>query len=100
MKQFKWFLNWSLPDIYTNEGDNIKVYYYGKIIGLCIISIVKDRIIGDFSLTENISGDEYVLYAIAPPNEVGQRWLLGIMLVDYEEGIEKKAKQARNMQKT
>lgn len=98
MKSFKWLLNWSLPDIYTNHGDVIPVRNNGKHIGSCTISVEGNKIIGDFVLTEDLNGSQYVLYTISVPNEADQRWLEGIYLVDYYNGIEKRARKVEDMQ--
>jgi len=97
MRKFKWFLNWSVGGIYTNDGDVLPVWNNGKNIGTCTITIEGKEIVGDFDLTEDLDGDQYVLYAHSVPDQTGQAWLEGIMLVRYYSGLEKRARKASDM---
>ncbi|MBN8653430.1 MAG: hypothetical protein J0L67_18525 [Cytophagales bacterium] len=97
MKKFKWLLNWSLQNIYVNDGDVIPVRIYGKLIGQCKIIIEGDKVIGDFTLSEDLDNSQYVLYTISAPNLANQMFLEGILLVDYYDGLEKRAKKVEDM---
>lgn len=97
MKNFKWFLNWSLQNIYVNDGDVIPVRVNGKFTGQCKISIDGTKVIGDFTLNESLDNSQYVLYTISAPNLANQMFLEGILLVDYYDGIEKRAKKVEDM---
>jgi hypothetical protein len=98
MSSFKWLLNWSLSEVYTSNGDVIPVRKDGVTIGYCKIIIRGDNIVGDFHLSISIDDSLYVLYTISYPNKANQRWLEGILLVDYYDGIENRARKIEDME--
>lgn len=98
MQEFRWILNWSVSDIYSNNGDIIPVRGSGRLIGKCRISIEGNQIIGNFSLDEELNKSLYVLYIIAFPNKANQRFLEGILLTEWYDGIENRARKAEDMQ--
>lgn len=99
MKKFKWLLNWSLNNLYTNDGDIVSVWQNGKKIGTCRISIEEKKIVGNFSLDEDIDNSLYVLYMVSIPDSINERYLEGIILLGPEENeIEKRSKRGIDME--
>lgn len=97
MKNCKMILNWVIPNIVITENYNIPVLRNGSNYGKCKISIEDTKIIGELSLNDDLNENDFVLYIISIPNEINEMYLEGILLIDYYEGLEKKAKMAKDM---
>jgi len=96
MKIFSWLFNWSL-EVHVEENVSIPVWRNGEFIGRCKISIKGKSIVGDFTLNEDLDNSPYVLYTVSLPNKLNEIYLEGIQLVNYFDGLEKRAKKAENM---
>ena len=61
MRDFKWNLNWAM-DVFISTQD-IPVTHNFKPIGLCRIEVINNKFfIGHFKLSEDLKGNEYILY--------------------------------------
>jgi hypothetical protein len=90
-------LNWSLQNIQTLDNDIIPVRKNGRSVGYCKIIIEQSNVVGLVTLNEDLDNSQFVLYSISTPNLAGQIFLEGILLVDYYDGLEKRAKKAEDM---
>ncbi len=97
MRRFRWLLNWSIQEILTNHGDIIPVFVSGRNVGNCTIEIDGNKIIGDFSLTEDLLNENYLLYLISDSNSVGQRWLTGITILPPDDNLRDRASTVGEM---
>ena len=97
MKCFKLILDWSISNVRVPENEIIPVRKNGVLIGQCLVSILENRVIGNLTLYQDINGSEYVLYSVSLPNQLSEIRLEGILLVDYYDGLEKRAKKIDDM---
>jgi hypothetical protein len=97
MKIFKWLLNWSVNNVHIKDNESIPVWRNGGLIGRCTISVEGNKIIGSFDLDEDLDNSLYILYTVSLPNSLNELYLEGIQLVDYYDGLEKRARKAENM---
>ncbi len=97
MRRFRWLLNWSLENVHTNDGDTIPVRVLGRSVGTCAISIEGNQIIGSFDLNEDLNNDDYLLYLITTPDNAGQMWLDGILIVPPDDRLRPRARTIREM---
>ena len=97
MKSFKWLLNWSINNVRIRDNEAIPVWRNGALIGRCTISLNGNKIIGSFELNEDLDDTLYVLYTVSLPNTLDEIYLEGIQLVNYYDGLEKRARKAQNM---
>jgi hypothetical protein len=98
MKDFRWVFNWLISDIYTNRDAIIPVRHNGRLIGECKISIEEDKVVGSFTLSEELNKFLYVLYTVSVSNQANQRFLEGIFFTEFYDGIENRARQAKDME--
>lgn len=96
MKTFSLLFNWYLT-VHLEDNLPVPVRKNGKSIGVCEITIKGKSFIGNFTLNEDIDNSLYVLCSVSLPNEIHEIYLEGILLVDYYDGLEKRAKKIENM---